>query len=223
MFLRVKDLNKELAYIGDSIKECQLFQLFLNGLSVDFVDLVQGYAIMGKLSSLEGLQGVLMAEESRRTHIKSMMEKLSLNDGDDKALFIKSKGKSKKNQFKGEDQEGSSSATRSSKPKKDKSKIKCYFCSKMGHYASECFKRKQAQSQENLGQEEEESSHEDSLMMSSFSSSSMRGEDPWWIDSEASPHMTSKREYFSTLSTYDGLIKSIFTANDCACKVEDIG
>ena len=60
-------------------------------------------------------------------------------------------------------------------------------------------------------------------MMSIFSSTSFKGEDPWWIDSGASSHMTSKREFFSFLLSYEGPIKSIYTTNDEACKIEGVG
>ena len=87
----------------------------------------------------------------------------------------------------------------------DKSKIKCYNCQKMGHFADECYSDSKKKMKEEKANVAEETKEESALMMVVYDEVGellQQGtNDPhddcmWYLDTGASSHMTSKRAFF---------------------------
>jgi hypothetical protein len=85
--------------------------------------------------------------------------------------------------------------------KKDLSKVKCFSCHKMGHYASQCPKKKKgkektqqvATSAETQVKEFVEKFEKDFLLVSCLSGTISKGS--WYLDNGASHHMMEAGSY----------------------------
>jgi hypothetical protein len=107
---------------------------------------------------------------------------------------------------KAKDNKGSGGVESSSrgqgKPKKDLSKLNCFQCHQLGHYATKCPQRKKGQFVSKVEIEEFSSRFEKDFsfivcMASSVTSST------WFIDSGTSCHMNRNKNYFSQLTEKD--------------------
>ena len=148
------------------------------------------------------------------------------NHGGEEVLFSKGKNRDKSKVKSKDTLDGKGYSSPSGGKQGDRSKLKCFYCGKKGHFSNECLKRKRelGLKQGNLIHSEDE--HDgacDTLMMSSKLLTNQVGSDPWWIDSGASSHMTSHKEYFHSLVAYGDQKKVIYTANDGECVIEGIG
>lgn len=84
-----------------------------------------------------------------------------------------------------------------------KSKVKCYYCGKEGHYKRDCRKLKAKQASEEKGKNGEnskDSNKSEALMMMArhYSNLGSTTKRQWYIDSGASEHITGDREAFYT-------------------------
>ena len=93
----------------------------------------------------------------------------------------------------------------------DKSKIKCYNCQRMGHFANECHSKKKKKGKDEKVNLVEESEEESALMILSDSEFSERllqgnGEDVncdlWYLDTGASSHMTGIKSFFYSIDKH---------------------
>ena len=90
----------------------------------------------------------------------------------------------------------------------DKSKIKCYNCQKMGHFADECHAEKKKKGKDEKVNIVEESEEESALMIlsdSEFSERLLQGNgkdvncDLCYLDTGASSHMTGIKSFFHSI------------------------
>ena len=91
----------------------------------------------------------------------------------------------------------------------EKSKIKCYNCQKMGHFADECHAEKKKKGKDEKANLVEESEEELALMILSdgkFSERLLQGNgddvncDLWYLDIGASSHMTCIKSFFHSIN-----------------------
>lgn len=76
----------------------------------------------------------------------------------------------------------------------DKSKVQCYNCEKFGHFADECwFKKDQKIEEANIAHEGDPDAV---LLMAATCEDRMKGEE-WYLDSGCSNHMTGHREWLA--------------------------
>ena len=116
----------------------------------------------------------------------------------------KGKGKGSKGNSEGE--------TSQSGKKKDLSKIKCFACQKSGHCASQCPKKKKGQGHleyiatfaENQS-DEFAAKFEKEFTLASCLSTRTITKSAWFLDSDASHHMTESRELFRILKEDSGI------------------
>jgi hypothetical protein len=110
----------------------------------------------------------------------------------------------KKRKEREEREEGSLKKSKKPRYKKDASKIRCYNCKKMGHYAAQCplrhEKGKKKHHAHAIDAEEHKSKDEEFVFVSTLTGTITQGSDTWLIDSSASKHMTGFKNSLSNLT-----------------------
>jgi hypothetical protein len=117
------------------------------------------------------------------------------------------------------------------KGQRDNSKVRCYCCQELGHFARDCplimeikkkkgSKRHQAHTAEDdeppkKVAKQDESSDEDYVFISALTGTVTHGSDTWLIDSGASKHMTGYEDSLSSLIHKDSphKVKLVMTIN----------
>jgi hypothetical protein len=102
---------------------------------------------------------------------------------------------------------------KSKKPryKKDMSRIRCYSCKKIGHYAAQCPHRHEKGKKKHHAHATDIEDHkvkdEEFLFVSTLTGTITQGSDIWLIDSGASKHMTRFRNSVSNLIEKDSSLQ----------------
>ncbi|CAA7032610.1 unnamed protein product [Microthlaspi erraticum] len=94
----------------------------------------------------------------------------------------------------------------------------CNYCKEIGHWKSDCPKKKKKQSEFAAVAEGDNMSEEDIALVAAGDT---HQSDAWVLDTGASCHMCPRREWFSTYEHVES--DSIKMANNDACKVAGIG
>jgi len=156
-----------------------------------YQDLVNGRE---KLLDWERLWSDLIQEEIRR----STRDGSSSNQDDEENLALVSKAR----KGKGKDSHPKSSSSHGGK-KIDKSKVRCFHCHEVGHYATNFpLKKSKMGSKEGFEGEAFTSQFKLDFTLITCMVSSMMG-CGWFLDSGASFHMTDDKSLFSTLKDKD--------------------
>ena len=125
-FMRISQIKDQLAAIGDSVDDVELVTTTLNGFPSSWDPFVQGICARSKLPKFNKLWSDCTQEESR---LISKSQKT--NDDENQALAAQVKKRKER-------EEGSPKKSKKPRYKKYASKIRCYNCKKMGHYAVQC-------------------------------------------------------------------------------------
>jgi hypothetical protein len=186
-FMRILQIKDQLAAIGDSVDDAELVTTTLNGFPSSWDPFVQGICARSKFPKFDKLWTDCTQEESR---LISKSQKT--NDEENQALVAHVKKRKER-------REASLKKTRRPHHKKDVSKIRCYTCKKLGHYAFQCphgkGKRKHhahaTDTEEPTSQKKaKESKDEEYVFVSTLTGTITQGSDIWLVDSGASKHMT---------------------------------
>eukprot|EP00253_Pinus_taeda_P033059 PITA_33059 len=191
---KITNVRDKLAAIGEAIPPTELVRIAVNGLPYSWMNFADGVCAP---KPVEQDEDVALSAEGKKGKGK---KQASTSNGGGKG---KGKGKQGNTQ-------------------KDYSKVKCWNCQKMGHYAVVCPEKKKKgknQSMAALAEVEDfavrfdrefgfttyESSSAGSLARQvqrehAFPSISRASSGIWYVDSGASHHMTGVREYFFELS-----------------------
>ena len=179
----------ELGSVGVTVEDEDMVSLALLGLPKSWHSYQDSVNGREKLPGWERLWSDLVQEEIRRCTRDSYS---SMHDEENCALA--SKAKKGKGKF-----SLSESSSSNDGNKVDKSKVRCFRCHELGHYATNCPKKK---SKKGFGEgsEGEALASQFDLDFTLFTCmvSSMMGSG-WFLDSGASFHMTSDKSLFSTL------------------------
>eukprot|EP00253_Pinus_taeda_P022329 PITA_22329 len=144
-----------------------------------------------------GNVGITTVDDDMEEIGRSTRDGSSSND-DEENLALESKARKGK-------EKGSHSKSNSSHggKKVDKSKVRCFNCHEMGHYATNCTSKKSKKvSSKGLEGEESASQFEMDFTLIACMVSSVMG-CGWFLDNGASFHMTSDKSLFSTLEEKD--------------------
>jgi len=182
-------------------------------------------------SSLEAHEILVIERSSERSAQQALQAQTIKKDGYDKNSKKKGKGKWKKGNQGKPDEKGENSKSGASfgnnqhrKKDVDKRKIQCYNCEKFGHYADECWHKKDGK-RNHKGEEKGNITQDGSdlevvLLMATTCEGDPLCED-WYLDSGCSNHMTGHREW---LINFDFSRKtSVKLADNRSLESEGIG
>jgi hypothetical protein len=125
-FMKISQIKDQLAAIGDPVEDVELVTTTLNGFPPSWDPFVQGICARRRLPKFDKLWSDCTQEESR---LISKTQKT--NEDENQALVAQVKKRKKR-------EEGSPKKSKRPRYKKDASKIRCYSCQKLGHYAFQC-------------------------------------------------------------------------------------
>jgi hypothetical protein len=170
------------------VDDAELVTTTINGLPSSWDAFVQGICARRKLPKFDKLRTDCVQEESRLT---SKVQKT--NDEENQGLVAQVKKRK-------ESRKKSSKKNRRSVPdhKKDISKIRCFKCQKLGHFAYQCFQGKGKRKHHAHAVDMEESTSpkktgetkdEEYVFVLALTGTITQRSDIWLVDSDASKHM----------------------------------
>jgi hypothetical protein len=191
-FMRILQIKYQLAAIGDSKDDVELATTTLNGFPSSWNPFVQGICARKKLHKFDKLWSDCTQEESRL-----ISKSQNTNDDENQAPVAHVKKRKEREDV---------SPKKSKKPryKKDTSRIRCYSCKKMGHYATQCPHRHEKGKKKHhahaINTKDHKAKDEEFVFVSALTGTITQGSDTWLIDSSASQHMTGFKNYLLNLT-----------------------
>jgi len=156
-------------------------------------------------------------DDFTQEEIRCGSKNASQHDGDDEenvSLAAKRKKKYKKGSKGGAKQRGEG--------KKDMSKVKCFACHKMGHYAGQCPNKKKKQVASLVEVEEFSTKFEKEFSLLVCLSSSVASMSVWYNDRESSHHMTGVHEHITNFIER-GVNLEVVLGDDSIIRIVGIG
>ena len=153
-----------------------------------------------------------------------------LTDTNSEALVTEQRGRSKNRSFHGKRDDGSHDKNNHEKSRgrsKSRKDVTCYYCKRPGHFQRECRKYKRDQDKTNGKKEETQSTtavaFDDEVMIACDDACiNLTCQEPSWvIDSAATYHVTSRRDFFSSYSKGD--FGHVRMGNDAVANIIGMG
>jgi hypothetical protein len=213
----------ELAVIGEIMDPNSIVRTTLNSFTKPWGPFVRGIAAREIMPTWERLWDDFVQEETRLTSEASGQQQ-TLQGDEDLALWTKGKKKVSKGGREGPKFGAPPQEESSSGQKKDMSKVKCFVCKKMGHYAGQCPNRKKKKGGTTATAEEAKFQTLFERECAFLICCTLVETTPniQYIDSGASSHMTSVREHLIDLR--DNKVKmEIALGDDTLVRVVGIG
>ena len=192
---RVKELRDKLADVNEQVSSNDLVTITLNGMVSYYHVFKTSLATRENTPYLENLVGILLQEEERKKHVGNRSQSVdSTLMVKDKKPYTKQWSKNKgwgkfDNQRNKEEKRYHDGTTSKSNVKKIRN---CHYCHKLGHYAYECYKKKNNESKNNK--------YEGNFVNSDDTISDCND---WFIDSRASIHMSCHRNWFKNFQEHN--------------------
>jgi len=240
-FNKVLTITNQMKGCGETITDLMVVEKIMRSLPRKFDYIAVAIEESHDLAAMkvEELQSSLEAHEMRlvnRSPIKKADQALKVHHfkSDEKKQQKKWRGQRTSGNCKSErsdyDRGESDSAERKGRTeknfkKKDKSKVECFNCHKLGHYSYECHtdkgKKKRFQKREAYMAKEDSDSEPLILMVTTTAEDSNSKAESWYLDSGCSNHMTCHKEW---LINFDAAKKSkVRFADDSYLEVEGSG
>jgi hypothetical protein len=182
---RITQIRDELAAVDEKTEDLELVRIALDGFTKSWDIFVRGVVARENLPDRQRLWDDLVQEEIR---IGQAGPSSSTHAEEEEGLALAGKAKGKKKKKGG-------------KKNIDFSKVKCFQCHKMGHFASQCPERKKKNKPQMAAStavdEFSKSFEEDFCFITCMSSAVVSN--IWFVDSGASCHMTGHKEWFTRL------------------------
>ncbi|KAH9706497.1 hypothetical protein KPL70_012225 [Citrus sinensis] len=215
----LKTLFSQLTTLGHNIEENERAELLLQSLPDSYDQLIINLTNNNPVESLvfDDVAASVLNEESRRKN----KENRQASSQQAEALSV-TRGRSTEHGPSGSQNQGRSKS-------RSKKNVKCYKCGKKGHVKKECWSNQKRRE----GKEPESSNAQGCVASTSddgeilyseatiVSEGRKRLSDVWLIDSGATWHMTSRREWFHTYEPISG--GSVYMGNDHALEIAGIG
>ncbi|KAH9779421.1 hypothetical protein KPL71_007705 [Citrus sinensis] len=215
----LKTLFSQLTTLGHNIEENERAELLLQSLPDSYDQLIINLTNNNPVDSLvfDDVAASVLNEESRRKN----KENRQVSSQQTEALSV-TRGRSTERGPSGSQNHGRSKS-------RSKKNVKCYNCGKKGHVKKECWsnqKRKEGKKPESSNAQGciASTSDDGEILYSEatiVSKGRKRLSDVWLIDSGATWHMTSRREWFHTYEPISG--GSVYIGNDHALEIAGIG
>jgi hypothetical protein len=195
---RITQIRDELAAVGEKNED---------GFTKSWDVFVRGVVARKKLPDWQQLWDDFVQEEIR---IGQAGPSSSTHTEEKEGLALTGKAKGKKKRKGG-------------KKNSDFSKVKCFQCHKMGHFASQCPERKKKKPQmaASAAVDEFSKSFEEDFCFIAYMSSTIVS-DMWFVDSGASCHMTGRKQWFTRLQE-GGVNLVIELGDDKRYKAQGVG
>jgi hypothetical protein len=142
--LRLTQIRDGLGAVGDIVDSSELVQTTLNVFTKSREIFVHGIVAREHMPSWERLWDGFIKEEIRCGSI-STSQQHGVEDGDEVDLAFVAKGKMKTKQGPKVGAKEQQSRGQGEQQKKDMSKVRCFACGELGHYAGQCPKKKKKQ------------------------------------------------------------------------------
>eukprot|EP00253_Pinus_taeda_P022698 PITA_22698 len=190
---KITSVRDELATVGEIIAPIELVRIALNGLPKTWENFVHGIVTRENLFDWERLWDDCILNEIRKNHLGAAKQ---VEEDDNVALLARGKkGRAKKQAS------NSGGKGKQQNKEKDYSKVKCWNCQKLGHYAIVCSEKKNKKGNYKPMVASAEIESFSKRFDREFGFMACEARSP--AIQCASCHMTGVREYFSELSEGD--------------------
>ncbi|EZA51166.1 Copia protein [Ooceraea biroi] len=213
---KIENLARQLNDVGEALSDIAINTKILMTLPERFNPLVTAW------------DSVLVENQTRANLIERVIkeeQRLTVTDAKAEALVTTSTGK-RGDKFK-ISKKFDSTSTRKSKNKKD---IERYFCHKLGHYAKDCFKKKDLNRDksdiacQSLTSSKSKFSRDEhgAFLVTEIENSVLNADikNSWLLDSGASRHMSFQRNWFSD---FVEISESVCLGDNSVCEVKGRG